>query len=100
MSEDVRLDNTVIRWPKYIPQPENYFLLLAEAALDEVNGWSAGFPKVDRFEIDLYVRSHNVNVGERIVRRFDGVVANWHLNCVPMPRDCEPCGHAVFVKGE
>lgn len=94
---NVTLDCTVIRWPKYIPEPENSFLLLAEAAAAEARHWQQFYPKQNHFEIDLYVRSHTVNVGERVERRYDGVKANWHQNCVPMPLDCILCGRAIFM---
>ena len=99
-SEMFELETIAIKWPVYIPEPDDSLQQLAQAAIDEANGWAAGFPKVERFEIDLYVRSHNVTIGKRIERCFDGVVANWHLNCVPPLPGCEPCGTAVFVKGE
>ena len=99
MSEDVRLDNTVIRWPKYIPQPENYFLLLAEAALEEARHWQQFYPQ-QNFNIDLYVRFHKYENGDHTMYAYDGIKANWHENMVPPGRDCVHCGRAIFVMVE
>lgn len=92
------LETISIKWPVYIPKPDD--LALDQAAQAEAERWAKFYPKQKQFTIHLYVRFHSFQIGKRTFYKCDGVKANWNMNVVSPGLDCVQCGRAVFAKGE